>query len=111
MKSARQIGQRRPVAFLAACKTATGGVTLPNEAISLAAALHYAGYRHVVATLWSANDYAAAEVTRMVYDELAASGRLSSARSAQALHAAVRHLRDTGRNWPGWWIPFVHIGP
>ncbi|WP_406063068.1 CHAT domain-containing protein [Micromonospora sp. NBC_00860] len=40
-------------AFLSACKTATGGVGLPDEAITLAAALHYTGYRHVIATLWS----------------------------------------------------------
>lgn len=98
-------------AFLAACQTATGGATLPNEAISLAAAIHYAGYRHVVATLWSTNDFAAAEVTRLVYGDLAVSGRLAPARSAAALHAAVRHLRDTDRTRPSWWIPFIHIGP
>ena len=32
-------------AFLSACKTATGGVSLPDEAITLAAALHYTGLR------------------------------------------------------------------
>jgi tetratricopeptide (TPR) repeat protein len=98
-------------AFLAACQTATGGTTLPNEAISLAAALHYAGYRHVIATLWSVYDLAAAEITRMVYDDLAKSGQLTPERSAQALHSAVRHLRDINRAKPSWWTPFIHIGP
>jgi CHAT domain-containing protein len=98
-------------AFLAACQTATGGIALPNEAISLAAALHYAGYRHVIATLWSVYDQAAANLTRMVYDDLAKSGQLASANSAKALHSAVRHLRDTNRTRPAWWIPFIHIGP
>jgi hypothetical protein len=98
-------------AFLAACQTAAGGTALPNEAISLAAALHYAGYRHVLATLWSVYDRAAAEVTRMVYADLAPSGQLVPARSARALHTAVRHLRDTKRTTPSWWIPFIHIGP
>lgn len=98
-------------AFLAACQTAAGGATLPNEAISLASAMHFAGYRHVVATLWNANDFAAATVTRMVYDELAASGRLSPARSAEVLHTAVRDLRAAHRARPSYWTPFIHIGP
>jgi hypothetical protein len=34
---------------LSACKTAVGGVDLLDEAITLAAALHYTGYRNVVA--------------------------------------------------------------
>lgn len=104
-------GHKGEFAFLAACQTATGGATLPNEAISLAAAIHYAGYRHVVATLWSAYDHAITEVTRMVYGDLAASGRLSPARSAGALHSAVRRLRDFDRKRPSWWTPFIHIGP
>jgi tetratricopeptide (TPR) repeat protein len=98
-------------AFLAACQTATGGAALPNEAISLANAIHYAGYRHVVATLFSASDLAVTEVTRMLYDDLATSGRLSPAKSAEALHSAVRRLRDSERNSPSWWTPFIHIGP
>jgi len=105
--------QRRKgeLAFLAACKTATGGATLQNEAISLAAAIHYAGYRHVVATLWSADDFAAVEVTRMFYEDLAEAGGLSAARSAGALHSAVRRLRDDNRELPSRWMPFIHIGP
>jgi hypothetical protein len=61
LSAQRQNGE---FAFLAACKTATGGAALPNEAISLANAIHYAGYRHVVATLYQAYDFAVAEVTR-----------------------------------------------
>jgi tetratricopeptide (TPR) repeat protein len=104
-------GHAGEFAFLAACQTATGGAALPDETISLATAIHYAGYRHVVATLWSAYDFALAEVTRMVYDDLAASGCLSPARSAEALHSAVRRLRDTDRERSSWWAPFIHIGP
>jgi CHAT domain-containing protein len=33
-----------------------GGVDLLDEAITLAAALHYTGYRHVVAALWSVDN-------------------------------------------------------
>lgn len=104
-------GHKGEFAFLAACQTATGGAALPNEAISLANAIHFAGYRHVMATLWSTYDIATVEVTRMVYDDLATSGRLSPAKSAEALHSAVRRLRETDRNRPSWWTPFIHIGP
>jgi hypothetical protein len=104
-------GIKGDFAFLGACQTATGGTALPNEAISLAAALHYAGYRHVIATLWSVYDQASAEVTRMVYDDLANSGYLEPAKAAAALHSAVRHLRNGNTTKPSWWIPFIHIGP
>ena len=104
-------GLKGEFAFLAACQTATGGTGLPNEAISLAAALHYAGYRHVIATLWSVYDHAAAEVTQMVYADLASSGQLAPDGSARALHSAVRHIRESRRAKPSWWIPFIHIGP
>lgn len=40
-------------AFLAACTTAVGGVRVPDEAITLTAALQYAGYQNVIGTLWT----------------------------------------------------------
>jgi CHAT domain-containing protein len=45
-------------------------VYILDEAITLAAALHYAGWRHVIATLWSVSDIAAAEVAEDVYSQL-----------------------------------------
>jgi hypothetical protein len=98
-------------AFLSACKTATGGTALPDEAISLAAALHYAGCRHVIATLWSVYDEAATEVAEHVYRELTADRQLVPARSAHALHSAVQSLRAAKPRQPSRWIPFIHIGP
>jgi CHAT domain len=47
-------------AFLSACQTATGGLANSDEAINLAAALQYAGWRHVIGTLWSIWDTSAA---------------------------------------------------
>jgi hypothetical protein len=97
-------------AFLSACMTATGGVNLPDEAITLAAALSYAGYRHVVATLWKVPSSVAADVTAAVYPQLTATGTFDPDRAAMALHSAVRSLRDGGRRMSEW-LPFVHNGP
>jgi CHAT domain-containing protein len=41
------------LAFLSACQTAKGDGELPDEAIHLAASLLFAGFRGVVATMWS----------------------------------------------------------
>ncbi|KAF8752493.1 TPR-like protein [Rhizoctonia solani] len=43
-------------AFLSACETAAGVEALPDEAVHLAAGMMMAGYRSVVATMWSIND-------------------------------------------------------
>jgi CHAT domain len=98
-------------AFLSACKTATGAAALPDEAITLAAAMHYTGYRHVIGTLWSVLDQAAADITEAVYTDLTSSGGFAPADSARALHRAVVHRRDVAQ-WPiTWWSPFIHTGP
>ncbi|MGW1344075.1 CHAT domain-containing protein [Kribbella sp. NPDC002412] len=97
-------------AFLSACKTATGGLDLADEVITLAAALHYAGYRQVVATLWSVYDPTAADVAESIYTELCADGQ-STAGTAAALHRVVRRLRDQHPASPSVWTPFVHLGP
>ncbi|QFZ20596.1 CHAT domain-containing protein [Saccharothrix syringae] len=96
--------------FLSACKTAMGGFRLADEAITLTAALHYTGYRHVVGTLWSVYDTTAATVAESVYTELTASGRFEPERSARALHDAVRAVRAAGGP-PSAWMPFTHTGP
>ncbi|MFF3504008.1 CHAT domain-containing protein [Streptomyces sp. NPDC003247] len=102
---------RGEFAFLSACQTATGVATLPDETITLAAALHYTGYRQVVGTLWSVYDDIAADVAEAVYRDLTSTGRFEPARSARALHTAVRALRDDRRLAPGVWTPFTHTGP
>jgi CHAT domain-containing protein len=97
-------------AFLSACKTATGGVTLPDEAITLAAALHYAGYRHVIGTLWSVLDATAATVAEAVYTDLTSVGIFEPQRAAPALHSAIKSLRDAGKPLSQWTL-FTHTGP
>jgi CHAT domain-containing protein len=41
------------LAFLSACETAKGDENLPDEAMHLASAMLFAGYRGVVGTMWS----------------------------------------------------------
>jgi hypothetical protein len=98
-------------AGLAACKSAVGGVELLDEAITLAAALHYTGYRHVVATLWSVDDDVSSEVFASMYRRIIKDGRLMPDLAAAALHDIVRDLRDAGTHGLRAWTPFIHIGP
>jgi hypothetical protein len=93
-------------AFLSACKTATGGVDLADEAITLAAALHYTGYRHVIGTLWTVYAATAATVAAAVYGT---DGPFEPGASAQRLHDVLRQLRDIERLSA--WTPFTHTGP
>jgi CHAT domain len=102
---------RGEFAFLAGCQTAVGGRALPDEAITLAAALHYAGYRHVIATLWTVRDRTVARVTQDVYGALISDGRLDPRGAARALHDAVRALRSRYPRSPSAWTPFAHTGP
>jgi CHAT domain-containing protein len=99
------------LAFLSACQTAVGGVRLLDETIHLAAAVQFAGYRHVIATAWSISDYQAPAVAMDTYTELAATGRLDAGRAAPAIHRAVAALRARHPRRPDLWAPYLHIGP
>ncbi|MFC6081231.1 CHAT domain-containing protein [Sphaerisporangium aureirubrum] len=96
---------------LSACQAAVGGVALLDEAVHLAAALHVAGYRHVIATQWSIADDDAPRMASHLYATLTADGRPDAARAATALHHATRELRAAHRNRPDLWAPYLHIGP
>ncbi|MFI6294749.1 CHAT domain-containing protein [Nonomuraea sp. NPDC050790] len=93
--------------YLSACHTFVGGLRLPDEAIHLAAAFQLAGYRHVIATLWTINDWLAPMMADWVYQEI----DHSSDRAAEALHAAVAKLRARQPTHPHVWAPYVHVGP
>ncbi len=98
---------RASFAFLSACDSSRGGLQLANEAISFASALHVAGFRHVVGTLWPINDATAPDVAAAVYDELARDG---TDFTAAALHTAIRRMRSRYPRAPLAWAPYVHIG-
>ncbi|KAI0708347.1 CHAT domain-containing protein, partial [Earliella scabrosa] len=98
-------------AFLSACLTSAGDARLPDECIHLAAGMQFAGVRSTVATLWTVDDRAAAFVANRVYGRLMreGAGEPNPRGAAEALHAAVRSLKDAGRPMV-FWVPFIHVG-
>ncbi|MFJ9893648.1 CHAT domain-containing protein [Streptomyces sp. NPDC091280] len=97
--------------LLSACKTFTGGRRLAEEAISLGAALHFTGYRHVVGTQWSVGEQAAADFSEEVHTALCTSAGFDPAKSAVAVRTAALRLRADASLPRLCWTPFTHIGP
>ncbi|GAB2813970.1 CHAT domain-containing protein [Lentzea nigeriaca] len=102
--------QEADLVFLSACQTATTGVRLTDEMMTLASAMRYGGTSHVIATLWTVYDTIAADVAELVYEHLARNGSPDSREAGVALHQAVRALRERHPGNPSVWTPFVHIG-
>ena len=99
-------------AFLSACHSATGeDLDTPDEAIHLAAALQFCGFRSVVGTLWAMDDEDGPMISNEFYKHMFRdSGRKVDFRdSAEALNVAVRKMRRGGVPLDRW-IMFVHIG-
>jgi CHAT domain-containing protein len=98
-------------AFLSACQTMTGEETLSDEAVHIAGGMMLAGYRGVMATMWSIEDDLAPEVADEFYCHIMeGGGRPDNSKAAEALHFAIRKLRKR-RDIPLIsWIPFVHMG-
>jgi tetratricopeptide (TPR) repeat protein len=96
------------LAYLSSCQTAVGGVDLLDEWVHPAAACGLAGYRHVIASLWTIADGASAEVADAIYAGLS---DLCVDRAAYTVHEAVRRVRDAHPDLPLRWAPFLHIGP
>ncbi|KAI0319911.1 TPR-like protein [Amylostereum chailletii] len=97
------------LAVLSACQTATGDEMLLEEAVHLAAGMLMAGYRSVVATMWSIKDKDAPVVAEEFYLQLMKEG--GGRKVAYALHDAVKRLRnEVGEQAFDRWVPFIHIG-
>ncbi|TFK19861.1 hypothetical protein FA15DRAFT_708610 [Coprinopsis marcescibilis] len=108
------------LAFLSACQTSTGEEKLSEEAVHLAAGMLAAGYRGVVATMWSIGDKNVPELAKSFYANLFSAlnygggrGGFDGSRAAGALHDAVRKLRgrigDSDKSLLSW-VPYVHFG-
>ncbi|KAK7061337.1 CHAT domain-containing protein [Favolaschia claudopus] len=109
------------LAFLSACETAKGDRRNPDEAIHLAATLVFAGFRTVVATMWTIQDEDGPKIANRFYEKLfkrdstgeepqAGGGYPDLTKSAEALHYAVRKLREEPGVSFRRWVPFVHYG-
>ncbi|GAA0931357.1 CHAT domain-containing protein [Streptomyces thermoalcalitolerans] len=100
------------LAYLSACATLRTSSELADEAVHIVSAFQMAGFPHVIGALWHVDDMIGAEVAFRVYEELnAGDGTLDVARTAEALHRAVRTLRDTYPQTPSLWACQVHAGP
>jgi CHAT domain-containing protein len=97
------------LAFLSACTTFRSGTRLLDEPIHLAAACQLAGFSHVVASLWPISDRDTAWLSRRFYTTVTAEAKVDA--FANALHHAVRMLRDARRDRPHRWAPYIHTGP
>ena len=115
------------LAVLSACQTSTGDAQLSNESVHLAAGMLAAGYRRVVATMWSIEDRHAIDIANDFYSYLfrhcvntaeAESGSsaqtgVDGTNSAFALHDAILRLRarlDNSSVSLLAWVPYVHFG-
>jgi CHAT domain-containing protein len=88
---------------LSACETAQGD---DRAALGLAGVAVKAGARSALATLWSVNDEASAQLITDFYTEL----KMPSASRAGALQRAqVKLLSDPRYQHPGFWSPFLMI--
>jgi len=109
----------RELAFLSACQTSTGDEKLSEEAVHLAAGMLAAGYRSVVATMWSIKDQFGPIVAESFYKDLMERGTMSGqpgldiSHAARALHHAIQGIRTTLGDTEQallTWVPYVHFG-
>jgi CHAT domain-containing protein len=103
-------------AFLSACHTAevTEG-SIVDEALHLAAAVQYSGFRSVVGTMWAMVDEDGQDLAENFYKVLFSSSRREQGipyheRSAKALRFAVKKLRRKKHITHERWVNFVHYG-
>ena len=107
---AAQPTRGRDLAFLSACETAASSARHLDEAIHLAAAMQFLGYRHVIATLWTIADRPAPDIADTVYTTLTRDGKPDPGRAAEALHHAIQDLRQCDPTNPLLWAPYIHLG-
>jgi hypothetical protein len=94
----------------------------------LAAAMHFSGFKSVVATMWyvyqftngvrgdyvliirkAISDVDGPKVAKWFYEELLAKEEVDADSIAYALDSAVAQLRDSGVSADRW-APFIHMG-
>ncbi|EIN12849.1 hypothetical protein PUNSTDRAFT_131086 [Punctularia strigosozonata HHB-11173 SS5] len=98
-------------AYLSACETGKGDSSHPDEAIHLAAAMLFAGFRSIIATLWPMSDMTGPFVAEHVYRQLfnTDNDMVDFNVIPYALDEAVDMLRRGGCSAYEW-ATFMHIG-
>jgi CHAT domain-containing protein len=88
---------------ISACSTAVNAAeALQNESIHIASGFQLAGFSHVLATLWAAQDTAAQSVAVEFYRLLFATEgpEAGHAEVSYSFHRAVMSMRERKRNQP-----------
>ena len=98
------------LAFLSACETATGDKELEEEAVHLAAGMLLAGYRGVIATMWTIDDDIAVRVADETYRLLFKEYNADSTCAAEALQSAVKKVCKGAKAPLFSCLPFIHMG-
>ena len=110
-------------AFLSACHTAEQGPSYAlDEALHLAAAIQFCGFRSVVGTMWQLLDKDGPYLASAVYSVLMRDledGEIRFKRAAAAVREAALRLKERGDEEPNGtrvelmaerWVNLVHIG-
>ncbi|KDQ54437.1 hypothetical protein JAAARDRAFT_112935, partial [Jaapia argillacea MUCL 33604] len=97
------------LSFLSACQTATGTADLSEESVHLAAGMLLAGYRGVVATMWSIGGMDAPRIADDFYAHVLGGEKPDHTQAAFGLHQAVQRLRSGGASFLSW-VLYIHIG-
>ena len=93
-------------AYLSACHTTVGDKDSPDEAIHLASAMQFAGFRSVIGTMWAVDDDLASEITSTFYEHMVdESGRLDHTRAAFALNKTMKSIRMLEQA-----VLYIHLG-
>ncbi|KAI9567953.1 CHAT domain-containing protein [Boletus coccyginus] len=80
-------------AYLSACHTTVGDEESPDEAIHLASAMQFAGFRSVIGTMWAVDDDETNKITSSFYRYMVdESGRLDHTRAAFALNKTMNSV-------------------
>ena len=80
-------------AYLSAGHTTVGHEDSPDEAIHLASAMQFAGFRSVIGTMWWVNDGETNQITSTFYEHMVdETGRLDHTRAAFALNETMKSV-------------------
>ena len=94
-------------AYLSACHTTVGDEESPDEAIHLASAMQFVGFRSVIGTMWAVDDGETNKITSTFYKHMVnESGSLDHTRAAFALNKTMKsvHVPLDQR------ILYIHLG-